>query len=261
MVIFFATEHGVIEEYPLSGTNILKSNKIDVDDGAIQIDHAQHHDDKTHLLLKGNLSATEKYIRMLNLAGETLAEVDHTGTYHGGVDAPQIDTLNTTVDDLTDILAEEVDDLLEAQGNIADLQTEVAANTNQVALIASHENTLNAATHLAEQNEIVKRDNTGHAAFSSIQTELAAIGNNISLYGDAAFNFVPQEVVNGVTVNKPNYLYRIGRNVSELGDASGVGDGLEFSTPGVGGSGVNSIFIQCNETTPTIDIEHHKLNL
>ena len=90
MVLYFATAGGIVEEYPLSETHDLKTNSISVDDGAIRIDHAAHHSDETHLLLKGSLGGSEKYIDIQHQAGETLAQIDNTGRYLGNITAPEL---------------------------------------------------------------------------------------------------------------------------------------------------------------------------
>ena len=256
MVLYFALDDGsIIEEYPLT-ESFHRMEKINVDQGAIKLDRADHHADKTHLLLKGDLANDEKYISMQTQAGVVLASIDHEGKFHGaGITAPELTSINSTLDDVVDVLAQINLDVDTNETAIENLETDVQQNTQQVALIASHEDDLTGATHLNTGGELVKRDSSGDVHFNTVTTELAAIGNNISLYGDAAMNFVPQSIVNGSPVNKPDFLYRFGRNTEELGDLSGTGDGLELKN----GDTYNEILIQVNDNTPTIQIAYEKL--
>jgi len=193
---------------------------------------------------------------MQTAAGVVLASVDHEGKFVGaGITVPEVTSLNTALDDVVDVLAEISGDVDTNETAIENLETDVQQNTQQVALIASHEDDLTGATHLNTGGELVKRDSSGDVHFNAVTTELAAVGNNISLYGDAAMNFVPQSIVNGVPVNKPDFLYRWGRNTEELGDTSGTGDGLEFKN----GDTDNEILIQVNDNTPTLEIAYEKL--
>ena len=54
---------------------------VNVDDGAIQINQADHGDniDDSHLLLKGALQSHESFVKILNAAGTELFRIDYTG--------------------------------------------------------------------------------------------------------------------------------------------------------------------------------------
>jgi len=254
---YLVTKDGVIPQYSfLPSETQHEFKKINVDDGAIQIDHAQHHGNDSHIVLKGDLNQGEKYLIIKTQAGAVLSKIDHTGKFVGAVDAPELDAITTQLDAAVDVVEENAEDIFSLEQLTSTLETNVNANSQQVALVAEHETKLSEATHNSTADKIVQRDESGDVYHNAVTAEIVAIGDSCALYGDASLRYVPQEIVNGQPVNKTGYLYRFGRN-EQIGDATGTGDGFRMYNEN--GNGDNEVFIQVNENTPSIEIKSTKL--
>lgn len=249
---YFVTPYGVIPQYSFDTTTKGELSRLDIDNGAIIIDHAKHHGDDSHIILKGDLSQGEKYLTIKNQSGTVLSKIDHTGKFIGNIDAPEVDALSTEVDAILDLATENATDVF-------NLETSVSNNTSQLSLVAAHETALSEATHQATADKIVQRDESGDVYHNTITTEILQVGNSAALYGDTNMQFVPQSIVNGSPVNKPGFTYRFGRN-EEIGDLSGVGDGIEMKNLDTAnaGSHPNELLLQVNGQTPTIEIKATK---
>ena len=114
------------------------------------------------------------------------------------------------------------------------------------------ETELTNSTHLNTHGTLVKRDNNNSTTFQHLTTNILNASQDVAMYGDCALTYTPQT---SQGVNIPGYTYRFGRNTEELGDFSGVGNGLEFKEPGATG---NTILIQTNVGTPTIEFRANK---
>lgn len=220
MVKVASPDGGTYIDYPLLEDSIFSSfaQRIVVDNGAIILDHANHTDDLAHLVLDGVLSAGQDYLKITK-NGEKLLNADYTGKLHCHKDV--------TGPNITAL-----------ENTTAALQTIVNNST--------HENT---------HDTLVKRNNNGSTTFEDLTTNIISVSQDCALYGDAALTYTPQTEQE---VNIPGYLYRFGRNTEELGDYSGVGNGLEMKQPDIQGVSGNKILIQVNETTPTIELQVNK---
>jgi hypothetical protein len=228
-----AADGSVTVVYPLVESSVIShlAERIVVDDGAIRIDSANHTLDESHLVLDGVLSSGQDYFKVIR-AGVKKLNCDHNGQLHCHADitAPVISGMLIEIGDLTT--------------QNTNLATAVGANALAIAN-ATHENT---------HDTLVKRNNNvGETTdFYDVTANVVTIQQAVALYGDAAVSYTPQD---DNDVNKVGYTYRFGRNTEELGDLSGVGDGLEMKEPDD-----NAILIQVNQSTPTIEAVVNKSN-
>ena len=118
--------------------------------------------------------------------------------------------------------------------------------------IQALETTLGNSTHLSTHDTLVKRDNNSTTTFEHLTTNILNASVDIAMYGDCALSYTPQDAQG---TNLQGYTYRFGRNTEELGDFSGVGNGLEFKEPGLTG---NMLLMQTNINTPTIEFRANK---
>ena len=80
MVLVAYPDGSTIFDYPLIEENVVThlAQRIVVDSGAIKIDSAPHNLDSAHLVLAGDLTEGQDYIKVTNSA-ETLLKIDHQG--------------------------------------------------------------------------------------------------------------------------------------------------------------------------------------
>ena len=175
--------------------------RINVDDGAILLDHAAHNDDTyAHLFLKGTLQSHESFLKIQNSGGTTLLHVDNAGKLYApqGVVSPETTTVGTNT---------------------------TAIGVNTVA-IAANTAIIDAATSSKTDDTLVLRDNDGGTDFTKLTADILEIetGGAVALYGDANIQWVAQDAQG---VNIAGAITRLGRNHEEQKDQSGAGDGVE----------------------------------
>ena len=121
--------------------------------------------------------------------------------------------------------------------------------------ITTIEAELASSTHLSTHDTLVKRDNNNTTTFAHITTNILNASQDVAMYGDCALTFTPQD---SQGVNRVGYMYRFGSNTEEVGDFSGIGDGLEIAEPDVGQTLGNTLLIQTNDSTPTVEFRANK---
>ena len=207
-----------VVDFPLIEREVVSSlaERLVIDGGAIKIDSAHDNLDNAHLVLDGVLEQGQEYFKIMR-SGVKQLSVD----YNGILQAPK------------GIVSPEITFL----GN------DVATNRTAI------EN----STHLNTHNTLVKRDNTSTTTFQSLTTNILNASQDVAMYGDCALTYTPQD---SQGTNLSGYTYRFGRNTEELGDFSGLGNGLELAEPNdpITSERMNQILIQVNEGTPTIEM-------
>ena len=224
MEILALPNGSTLVEYPITESSVSHdlAERIVVDRGAIVLDSANHSLDNSHLILDGTLTQGQDYFKITR-AGEKLVNVDYNGILwaHQGVSSP----------------------------GLTSLEVQVLANK---AL-------LDGATENNTDDALVKRNDSG-TYFQHIISPVISVSQDVALYGDAAVTFTPQDAQGG---NIAGWVYRFGANADsggELGDYTGVSDGLEMKEPDDEKSNLtgNRLLIQVNPGTPTIEFLANK---
>ena len=224
-------------------------DKISVDD-VIRIDHSSHvgNEDKSHLLLKGDIPQGDHYVRVKNSSG-TLLNVNHNGKLHAfaGISSPEITNL-TTVLSANVIKTEANEDGIEAlNASIGTVGTDLQALEITV-------NNAAPATSNAVENSLVKRDNVNGTVFTKLEGDIISSDQSFLLVKDGQLLFEPYHTVNGNLVPKQGWTFRFGRSDDQTDISDNTQDGLEFISPST-----NEIRIQVNEASPTIETVNNKL--
>ena len=223
-------------------------DKLSVDD-VVWIDHSSHvgNEDKSHLLLKGDLPLGDHYVRVKNSAG-TLLNINHVGKLHAyaGISSPEITHL-TTVLTANVIKTEDNEEGVDAlNASIGTVGTDLAALEIAV-------NNAAPATSSAVENSLVKRDNVNGTVFTLLEADIISSDNAVLLVKDGQLLFKPYHVVNGINVPKHGWSFRFGRSDDQADISDNTQDGLEFISPST-----NEIRIQVNEASPTIETVNNK---
>ena len=209
-------------EFPITESSVSHdlAERIVVDRGRIVIDSANHSLDNSHLILDGVLTAGQDYFKITR-GGQKLCNVDYNGV------------------------------LWANEGVISPGLTSLAVDT------AANKLLLDGATENNTDGTLVKRADTG-TYFQNIITPVISVSQDCALYGDASVTFTPQ---NPQGVNIAGWVYRFGANANsggELGDYTGVSDGLEMKEPDDGFLTGNRLMLQVNPGTPTIEFLANK---
>jgi hypothetical protein len=250
----------IVQRFPVTerfarGDLSEKFDKLTVDD-VITIDHAQHtgNEDKAHLLLSGDISTGDHYVRIKNSSG-TLLNIDHNGKLHAisGLVAPELTAMSQAITSQSELIISNDTDIGTMFDLIAANQTELVATLETSEYLSSRVVDSEPATHEAIDNSLVQRDNTQGTTFTRIDLTNLLVEKQVALHKDAKLNYIPYHTVNGVSVPLgPLYQYRFGR-AEEIGDGQMHTDGLEFLNPDP-----NEIKLQVNNTTPTIETVNTK---
>jgi len=257
---------------------------VNVDDGAIQINQADHGDnvDDSHLLLKGALQSHESYVKIINAAGTELFRIDYTGKLIAPQDivAPSLTTVinaaatNTSgLISITSELQMLETDLADVDTDIIALQASVVSVVNATAGNASNITSLGddveavelviggagVATNQPVDGSLVQRNNTAGTLFTKLNTEILEVDDAIALYGQSNIQWIPQELVNGELQNIPHAFVRLGRNQAQ-GAGPHAGDGIEIQGLPVSSGERNQIKLYADETNPSLDLQCNKSN-
>ena len=237
-------------------------HKIKVDGGSIVLDKAADHDEYAHLYLKGNLQSHEAYLKIENNSNVELLRVDYTGKLHAtnGIIAPEITTLTTSVTNNTGTLTTIAPKVTANETAVASHTTLITGHTtsigNNTSAIGLNTTDRVNATHLATNDTLVKRLNTGDGTvFTTLTTNIINIGESAAAYGDSSYQWIEQS--NGVNV--AGSFARLGTNIVEMGDLSSAGDGLELSgLPTAGQTKNNKIELFPASSAPSIQLQCSK---
>jgi len=233
--------------------------KITVDD-VIRIDHSSHvgNEDKSHLLLKGDLPVGDHYVRVKNSNG-TLMNINHAGKIHAfaGLSSPEITNLTT-------VLTANVSNTSDNTVGLSNLNSSIGTVGADIAALQIAVNNSAPATSTADENSIVKRDNVNGTVFTKVDTDILSAETALNLVKDGQLLYTPYHLVNGVPQPKPgqmvngvmvNWQYRFGRAEETADTSDNTQDGLEFISPTS-----NEILLQVNEGNPTITTVNSKLH-
>ena len=230
-------------------------DKITVDD-VIRIDHSSHvgNEDKSHLLLKGDLPVGDHYVRVKN-SGGTLMNINHAGKIHAfaGLSSPEITNITT-------VLTANVTNTSTNTTGLANLNSSIATVGTDIAALQIAVNNSAPATSTAVENSIVKRDNVNGTVFTKLDTDILSAETAVNLVKDGQLLFTPHTMVNGVSVPKPgvngvDWQFRFGRAEETADTSDNTEDGLQFIAPST-----NEITIQVNEASPTIGTVNNKMH-
>ena len=226
-------------------------NKIRVDDGAIEIDHAGHtgnvHD--SHITLKGNLESHEAFFKIKNAQNTELFRITHAGHLL----APQDITAPSITNNTNAVVANQTG-INTNSGAIISNDTDIQANaTNTTALQTLTKINVDAvqATSLATDKSLVQRNNTGDGTmFTILNANLVEVNHQVTLYGDSQLWWEP--------TNTPGSFIRVGR--TQYSGNAAVGDGIELVGPAMDVGKRNEVRITANDTAPSIDLQCNKTN-
>ena len=223
-------------------------DRITVDD-VIRIDHSSHvgNEDKTHLLLKGDIPVGDHYVRVKN-SGGTLLNINHLGKLHAfaGISSPEITNL-TTVLTANVIKTDSNEDGLDA------LNVSIGTVGSDLQALEITVNNAAPATSTAVENSLVKRDNVNGTVFTNLDADIISSDNAFLLVKDGQLLFEPYHTVNGILVPKQGWTFRFGRSDDQADVSDNTQDGLEFISPST-----NEVRIQVNEASPTIETVNNK---
>lgn len=237
-------------------------HRVNVDGGAVVLDHSSHSDEYAHVFIKGNLQAHEKYLKIENNSNVELLTIDNTGKLHAsvGVVAPEITTLTSAVSTNTSslttispLVTAHATQLAAHTSDLIGVNNTLNANTTAIALNTTDRTN---ATHLATNDTLVKRLNTGDGTvFTTLTTNLINVGQAAAAYGDSSFQWIEQNNGQNVTGS----FARLGTNIDEMGDLSEAGDGLELSgLPTAGQTKYNKIELFPAPSAPSIQLQCSK---
>ena len=238
-------------------------HKIKVDGGSIILDKAADHDEYAHLYLKGNLQNHEAYFKVENNSNVELLRVDNSGKLHAtsGLVAPEITTLTNSVTNNTSTLTTIAPKVTANETAVASHTTLIGTNTtsigNNTSAIGLNTTDRTNATHLATNDTLVKRLNSGDGTqFTTLTTNLINVGQAAAAYGDSSYQWIAQDN-NGQNI--AGSFARLGTNISEMGDLSSAGDGLELSgLPTAGQTKYNKIELFPASSAPSIQLQCSK---
>ena len=108
-------------EYPVQESIIDPKNafqRVIVDGGHIELDHAAHTDKDTHLYLKGPLASHESFIKITS-GGAELLKVDHTGFLSCpiGIGCPELTSLLSITSSLNTLVTTNATAITAAQSS------------------------------------------------------------------------------------------------------------------------------------------------
>ena len=212
--------------------------------------------DKAHLYLSGALPAGQYFIRCYNPDFDTGSGTEFDDVFwvsrNGTIWCNEI--YSNTTSDLSQGLEANVLRLDEVEEKADENAAEIVAVLNIVTPIDTK---IQNATILATNNTLVLRGpNTGTVQINNLDIlqGTGPLGNHVSVHGDGQYYFIPYDDVNGVPTQRPDSVYRFGRNHEEV-EFSPAGDGLEIINDD------NKILIQCSKTAATILIEGDKTSV
>ena len=197
----------IVQRFPVTerfarGDLSEKFDKLTVDDVVI-LDHAQHtgNEDKAHLLLSGDISAGDHYVRIKNSSG-ALLNIDHNGKLHAisGLVAPELTAMSEAITIQSELIIENDTGIETALDLIAANQTELVATLETTEYLSSRIVDSEPATHEAIDNSLVQRDNLQGTTFTRIDTTNVLVQTEVALHKDAKLNYIPYHTVNGESV-------------------------------------------------------------
>ena len=154
-----------------------------------------------------------------------MLKIDNTGKLFApiGVVCPEITSLTNSIATTNTTLLDNIDNTADNTEKLEEQDT-IKTHVDHILTVL---NDASEATK-AVNNSLVKRDNSNGTAFSKISvSQVAEIGETVAMYGDANVQWIPQKTVNGVIINDPKAICRLGRNHEEIVQDP-TGDGLEL---------------------------------
>ena len=230
------------KSYPVA--TFVTANALHSPDGQTSLNVTDNHLDGAHLILHGDLPASQNYIQCEKVNGSTpfLVKSD------GAVETPDVKT--STTPSLNAKILDITSDITYNEQVSTGHGMQISVNEIVCDLIRGSAT----ATSLAVANSIVKRNTQGATTDIALlkvnQIQAVAPNPDITMYGRGAVTYVPQDV------NDQNITgtYRFGKSLANIGDydPEGPGDGLYFER--------NNNTLQCEvqQDAPTIVMKGQK---